>query len=59
MAVMLAAARPGDSRTSPHGGWLLEEDFGASDSQDESGGKNNLVIQSVLFFCTISWTPLT
>lgn len=56
---MLAAARPGDSRTSPHGGWLLEEDFGASDSQDESGGKNNLVIQSVLFFCTISWTPLT
>lgn len=37
--------------------------LGASDSRDkrreEKKKKNNLVIQSVLFFCTISWTPLT
>lgn len=63
MTVMFAAVCPGDYWMSPHGSWLVEEDFGgASDSQDESGGrkkKNNLVIQSVLFFCTISWTPLT
>ncbi len=50
--VMFAAVCPGDHWSSPHGSWLVEEDFGgASDSQDERRGKkNNLVIQSVLFF---------
>lgn len=47
MRVMLAAVCPGDYCTSPHGSWLVEED---SDSRDKSRGKNNLVIQSVLFF---------
>lgn len=40
MTVMFAAVCPGEYWTSSRGSWLVKEDFGgASDSQDESGGK--------------------
>lgn len=46
---------------SPNESWLDKEDCrrGSVSLDERERRKNNLVIQSVLFFCTISWTPLT